>query len=72
MQPCASAVLRTETGKEYVKPGMALNTLQTAEDIPVLWDAWDIDMDYQLKLRNEERLSFNEVISCGPAFLADA
>lgn len=63
-----SSLVDRETGKEFVKPGMALNTLQTAEDIPVLWDAWDIDVDYQLKLRNEERLSSSEVISCGPLF----
>ncbi|GAK55404.1 hypothetical protein U27_02237 [Candidatus Vecturithrix granuli] len=63
-----SSLVDKETSKEYVKSDMALNTLQTAEDLPILWDAWDIDVDYQLKLHNEERLIASEAISCGPLF----
>ena len=55
--------------KEYVPSGLALNTLQTADDVPIAWDAWDLDVDYQLKLTNEDRLLSTEVISNGPLFI---
>ena len=64
-----TSLVDRETEKEYVKAGMALNTLQTAEDVPIRWDAWDIDLDYQLKLKNEETLLSSEVVSDGPSFL---
>jgi alpha-mannosidase len=64
-----SSLIDTKTHKEYVTAGMALNTLQTAEDMPILWDAWDIDVDYQLKLMNEERLLSTELISQGPLLI---
>lgn len=63
------SLIDTKTHKEYVTSGMALNTLQIAEDLPILWDAWDIDVDYQLKLTNEERLLSTEVISQGPLLI---
>lgn len=63
------SLVDADSRKEFVKPGMALNTLQTAEDVPVAWDAWDIDVDYQLKVNNEDRLLSTEVISNGPSFL---
>ncbi len=64
-----ASLVDTDTGKEYVKTGMALNTLQTAEDVPLQWDAWDIDVDYQLKLKDEKTLLSTETISDGPSFL---
>ncbi len=63
------SLIGADSGKEYVKSGMALNTLQTAEDVPVRWDAWDIDVNYRLKLKDETRLLATEVVSDGPAFL---
>jgi alpha-mannosidase len=57
------------TRTNYVQPGMAINTLQIAEDIPLTYDAWDIDVDYQLKLQNVNTLISSKVISTGPYFL---
>lgn len=57
------------TFKEYVSPGSSLNTLFSAEDVPVCWDAWDIDEDYRLKLDQEERLLDWNVVSIGPCFI---
>ena len=64
-----ASLIERDSRKEFVKPGMALNTLQSAEDVPIRWDAWDIDLDYQLKLNDEKTLLSSEVISNGPSFL---
>lgn len=55
-------------GRQFVARGRALNALQTAPDIPVLWDAWDIDSDWVQNIQSEERLESTEVVSDGPLF----
>ncbi|MCA1902896.1 MAG: glycosyl hydrolase-related protein [Candidatus Hydrogenedens sp.] len=54
-----------ECQREVVKPGFYLNYLFTAEDIPVCWDAWDINADYRDKICSEERLISSEIIEDG-------
>ena len=52
----------------YVAENMIFNQLQIAEDIPVTWDAWDIEWDYQEKLKNLSNPYKTEIISSGPLF----
>ncbi|MCL2410228.1 MAG: glycosyl hydrolase-related protein [Treponema sp.] len=55
-------------GYETVACGGAFNSLITAEDIPVFWDAWDIDADWTKRIKQETGLVSTEVISDGPVF----
>jgi alpha-mannosidase len=52
--------------REFVASGGAFNSLVSAEDVPVYWEAWDIDSDWTRRLENEERLLSTEVVSDGP------
>ena len=52
----------------FVSEKMAFNQLKIAEDIPVSWDAWDIEWDYQEKLENIPTPNKTEIISNGPLF----
>jgi alpha-mannosidase len=58
-----------ESGRELVAEGAVLNAFQSAEDVPILWDAWDIDADWTRSLVDEERLESSETVSSGPLFL---
>lgn len=58
------------SGRELVGEGARLNAFQTAEDLPVLWDAWDIDADWKRSVAEETRLVSSEVVSQGPLFIA--
>ena len=55
--------------REIVQEGRRLNDFYTAEDVPVQWDAWDIDLDYRSKCQAEDRLLSREVVADGPLFL---
>lgn len=55
--------------RELVKKGRRLNDLCTAEDVPVYWDAWDIDAYYRDALRPEDRLESQEIVSEGSLFI---
>jgi alpha-mannosidase len=52
--------------RELVAPGGAFNAIISAEDIPVYWDAWDIDADWEKRVRQETRLVSTEVAADGP------
>ncbi|MBN1515339.1 alpha-mannosidase [Candidatus Sumerlaeota bacterium] len=54
--------------RELVKSGGHLNALYSAEDQPINWDAWDIDLYYRDKITQEDRLQSSELIECGPLF----
>ena len=58
-----------DAAREVVKPGKALNALYTAEDMPLYWDAWDIDRYYRDTIRQETRLTRREVAEDGPLFI---
>jgi alpha-mannosidase len=55
-----------DANREVVRPGKRLNDFYTAEDVPVFWDAWDIDRDYRDRLRIEDNLIAREVAADGP------
>ena len=55
----------TTVNRELKGEGYALNTLLIAEDVPLAWDSWDIDADYELKLRDSAVLLDSKVISKG-------
>ena len=54
------------SGRELVKPGGALNSLLMGEDIPLMYDNWEIDTDQEVKLEPQRRLVRREVIAQGP------
>jgi alpha-mannosidase len=53
-------------GREMVAPGGFLNAFISAEDVPVFWDAWDIDADWVKHKEEETRLVSTEVAADGP------
>jgi alpha-mannosidase len=55
--------------RELVAPGGVFNGLISAQDVPVLWEAWDIDADWTRYLTEETRLLSTEVIADGPVCL---
>ena len=52
--------------REMVATGGAFNALITAEDVPVFWDAWDIDADWTKHIRQETWVVSMEVVADGP------
>ncbi len=64
-----TSLVDRESAREFVRPGAALNALQSAEDLPILWDAWDIDSDWKKSIVDEDRLVSSEVVSEGPLFI---
>ena len=58
-----------EAEREVVRTGNTLNTFYTAEDMPLYWDAWDIDRYYRDTIRFEKRLTKREVTEEGPLFI---
>jgi alpha-mannosidase len=58
------------SGRELVGEGQFLNGFQSAEDLPLLWDAWDLDADWKRSLVDETRLVSSEVVSAGPLLIA--
>jgi alpha-mannosidase len=54
------------TGREFVGEGELFNAFQSAEDMPVKWDAWDIDADWKRSIVDESRLISTELVSSGP------
>ncbi len=55
-------------GREVLKPGEAGNVLQAFEDKPKNFDAWDIDIYYQEKMREIDQLVSVTVMEIGELF----
>lgn len=53
-------------GRELRGEGYALNTLLMAEEVSLAWDNWDVDADYECKLRDSARLLSSQVAADGP------
>jgi alpha-mannosidase len=49
-----------------VAPGGFFNAFINAEDVPVFWDAWDIDADWVKHIKQETRFVSMEVAANGP------
>ncbi len=56
--------------REVVQEGRRLNDLYSAEDLPVFWDAWDIDADYRGRIRVEDTMLSREATADGPLMFA--
>lgn len=52
-------------GRELRGEGYGLNTLLMAEEVSLGWDNWDVDADYECKLRDCGELLSSEVVSEG-------
>ncbi|MDR3276426.1 MAG: glycosyl hydrolase-related protein [Treponema sp.] len=61
-----SSLFDLRQNRELVAPGGCLNRLIGAEDIPVIWEAWDIDADWTKKAVDEDRLLSTEIAAEGP------
>jgi alpha-mannosidase len=51
---------------ELVAPGGCFNRFISAEDVPVFWEAWDIDADWTRFLTEELNLCSTEIAADGP------
>ncbi|AEJ20039.1 alpha-mannosidase [Gracilinema caldarium] len=58
-----------QTKREFVESGKVFNSFVGAEDLPILWDAWDIDADWVESQEIENRLIASELISIGFLFI---
>lgn len=63
------SLIDRESGTEFVKSGCAFNEFVSAEDVPIFWDAWDIDADWELKRAAETGPAAAEVVSAGELFV---
>jgi alpha-mannosidase len=52
--------------RELVAPGGTFNGFISAQDVPILWEAWDIDADWTRYMTEETRLLSTEVAADGP------
>ena len=55
-----------EGDRELCAAGGVLNGFVSAQDVPVLWDAWDIDADWKHFITEETRLLSTEISASGP------
>jgi len=53
-------------GRETIKPGRAANRLQAYRDMPVEYDAWDIDDSFEDQVWEIDNLVSAEVVETGP------
>lgn len=56
-------------GRSVIPEGERANVLQVFEDKPLDYDAWDIDIFYQEKMREITNLTAFEVAEMGPLFM---
>lgn len=54
-----------EADRELRGEGYALNTFLIGEEVSKLWDNWDVDADFECKLRDRAELLEQEVVSDG-------
>jgi len=61
-----TSLVDRKTRGEFVAQGGCFNGFVSADDLPVLWEAWDIDSDWTKYLNEETRLLSSDVASDGP------
>ncbi|MDR1420231.1 MAG: glycosyl hydrolase-related protein [Treponema sp.] len=61
-----SALRDTRGKRELVAGGGFFNGFISARDVPVLWEAWDVDSDWTKYLEEETRLVSTSVAADGP------
>ena len=52
--------------RELTSPGGVLNGFVSAQDVPIAWEAWDIEADWKHYLTEETRLISTEISASGP------
>jgi alpha-mannosidase len=52
--------------REMVAPGGTFNGFISAQDVPVYWEAWDIDSDWTKYIEEETRMLSTETAADGP------
>lgn len=53
-------------GRQLKGEGYALNTLLMAEEVSLGWDNWDVDADFESKLKDSAELLERRVVADGP------
>ena len=61
-----TSLMDNKARKELVAQGGCFNNLVSAQDLPILWEAWDIEADWDHHLKEEKRLNYSEVAADGP------
>ncbi|MDR2071210.1 MAG: glycosyl hydrolase-related protein [Treponema sp.] len=61
-----SSLVELRGKREMVAPGGVFNGFVSAQDVPVYWEAWDIDSDWTKYLEEETRLLSTETAADGP------
>jgi alpha-mannosidase len=61
-----TSLVELQGKREMVAPGGTLNGFVSAQDVPVFWEAWDIDSDWTKYLEEETRLLSTEIAADGP------
>ena len=61
-----TSLLDIRRNRQLVADTGSFNRFISAEDVPVLWEAWDIDADWTKYLTEEDRLISTEIIADGP------
>lgn len=54
-----------EENREVRGEGYALNTMLIGEEVSKAWDCWDIDADFECRLKDQAKLLAREVVSDG-------
>jgi alpha-mannosidase len=54
-----------QQNRELVREGGRFNYFVGAQDLPIVWEAWDIDADWTRYLENETGLQSTELVSLG-------
>jgi alpha-mannosidase len=60
-----SSLVMKESARELISADRSFNEFIHCEDLPVNWDAWDIEEDYKLKESRTGTLLSREVLSSG-------
>ena len=59
-----ASLIDLSLGRELVG-GLPFNTFLLGEDIPEVYDNWDLDLDHEEKFRPAGKLISREIVSCG-------
>jgi alpha-mannosidase len=61
-----TSLVERKNGREFVAAGGFFNAFVSAEDVPVFWEAWDIESDWTRYAERETRLESVEAAADGP------
>jgi alpha-mannosidase len=61
-----TSLIDLRQNREMIAPGGSFNGFISAQDVPVRWEAWDIDADWTKYITEENRLLTEEIAADGP------